>query len=236
MKQRIIVGMMGVKGAGKDTAAAFMCHEKGFLRLAFADKLYQEVADAFGVTVAWLGDRTKVLTSAGWVEKKELPQPELALRGCSDAAFVHCMLEDYARVCPDIGLDTALSPRVAMQYWGTEYRRKRGVDSYWLDIVAKAMAENADKDVVITDVRFPNENKFVQANGGRLLRIRNAEVEARQATERASKGSAAHASEELALTMFAHREIHNEMDRIEDLRGDVLGYVDELRAELLFPA
>lgn len=230
MSKRIIIGTMGVKSAGKDTAAAFLCEHRGFLRLAFADKLYQESAAAFGVTVQYLGDRTKVQVGSVLVERKELPQPELALANCQDADFVRCVLEEFEAAGLPLTLNTPLSPRVVMQYWGTEYRRKRGVDSYWLDIVARQLHEVPTRDVVITDVRFSNENRFIVEHSGVRLRVRNLEVEAQQARERNAKGTAAHSSETAILTMAADREIFNVMGQLGQLKRDTLAYADELSA------
>lgn len=230
MNKRIIIGTMGVKSAGKDTAAAFLCEQRGFLRLAFADKLYRESAEAFGVTVQFLGDRTKVQVGAQLVERKELPQSELALANCRDPAFVRCVLEEFEAACLPLSLQDPLSPRTVMQYWGTEYRRKRGVDTYWLDIVAGQLLAEPHRDVVITDVRFLNENQFILDHSGARLRVRNLEVEAQQAVERAAKGTASHSSETAILTMPADHEVFNVMGQLEKLRNDTLAYADSLRA------
>lgn len=48
-----IIALCGAAGAGKDTVAEMLPLKK----LAFADKLYEEVAEEFNVTVTWLRDR-----------------------------------------------------------------------------------------------------------------------------------------------------------------------------------
>ena len=228
---RIIIGTIGVKGAGKDTAAAFLCKHRGYLRVAFADELYRQVAHAFGVTVEYLGDRTTVQSASGaMVELKEMPRPELALANCKDPAFVRCLQEEFEALGRQLPLHEPLSPRTVMQYWGTEYRRKRGVDSYWLDIVAGQLKENASRNVVITDVRFMNENAFIVEHGGYRLRVRNETVEALQARERAQKGTASHASELQVLTMPVDFEVHNVMGQLSELQAAVLDYADSLQS------
>jgi len=218
--KRQIIGLMGAKGAGKDTAAAFLCKELGFVRLAFAQRLYEEVAEAFGVTVAFLGDRTVVQTAQGPVERKELPQAELALRNCSDPAFVACVLEELKQ--QNVDMATPLSPREVMQQWGTEYRRRRGVDSYWLDIVQAQLDAEPEQNFVITDVRFPNEHSFVLEFEGLLFRIRNLQVEAREAANRAQNGTSGHSSETALNDAMAHAEIFNEQGNLAKLRADTL--------------
>src|SRR6476661_846445 len=78
-----ILGLLGAKGAGKDTAAKLFIQKYGYRRIAFADALYLEVANAFGVTVEFLNNR----------DTKETPLPELALSHCQDADFVQVLGE-----------------------------------------------------------------------------------------------------------------------------------------------
>ncbi len=229
MTTRQIIGLMGAKGSGKDTAASFLVQQRGFIRIGFADKLYREVAQAYRVTVDYLGDRSKVTTPSGMVEKKEFAQPELALANCSDPAFVQCALDELAHL--GVSISTPLSPRTVMQLWGTEYRRKRGVDSYWLDAVQAQMEAQRDSSFVITDVRFPNEHIFVTKKGGEVLRIRNRVVEEREAANRKANGTSAHASETAVSEMPAHVEIFNEIGNLAGLEAAVLRTVDELTAD-----
>lgn len=218
---------MGAKGAGKDTAASFLLNERGFQRIGFADECRREVAEAFGVTVEFLGDRTKVQTPAGPQELKEHPRPELSLQNCKDPAFVQCALEELK--AQDVNRQTPLSPRAVMQLWGTEYRRSRGEDSYWLDIVKAVLCVNPDRSFVITDVRFPNEHAFVREEGGENLRIRNLTIEAQEADNRSKKGTAAHASETSVADLSVYTEIFNQIGDLAALRKDILTAVDALK-------
>lgn len=204
-----VLGFLGLKRAGKDTAATFLVNSYGFRRIAFADKLYQEVAEAFGVTVAFLqADATK-----------ELPLPELALRNCREAGFVTCLAEELNNSSLDEAfLDEARSPRQVLQMWGTEYRRKRGIDSYWLDIVAAQMTDPAGR-YVITDVRFPNEIAFVRERAGRLVRVRRP---ARETQEGQQGATERHSSEVMVRNAPVDREVFN-------LEGQPQALFDQLR-------
>jgi hypothetical protein len=166
-----VVGLVGLRGSGKDTAAQFLVAQ-GWRRIAFADALYIEVAEAFGVTVEFLQRR----------DTKETPLPELSLVHCEDEMFVGCFLayEDAllakeGRVeSPAVQLTKPRSPREILQVWGTEYRRVMVSDDYWRDQVFKAITAHPDTNFVITDVRFPDEAKLVE-NGlrgalGRIIR------------------------------------------------------------------
>ncbi|KVP75335.1 hypothetical protein [Burkholderia ubonensis] len=166
-----VVGLVGLRGSGKDTAAQFLV-AKGWRRIAFADALYLEVAEAFGVTVEFLQRR----------ETKETPQPELALINCKDEVFVGCFLAyDEARQkaegAPQPSILTQLSqprsPREILQVWGTEYRRQMYTDDYWRAQVAKVVKAHPETNFVITDVRFPDEGHLVEDElDGELGRIR----------------------------------------------------------------
>lgn len=163
-----VLGLIGRKGAGKDTAAKVLL-SAGWVRLAFADPLYQESAEAFGVTVEFLGNR----------DTKETPLPELALYKCRDQVFVAIMLQhagfqlgvtDEATV--RTFLQASRSPREIMQFWGTEYKRRVVRDDYWIEMVRKVIRDNPDTNFVITDVRFPNEALMVTEEfGGELARV-----------------------------------------------------------------
>lgn len=159
MNNKILIGLCGGKGEGKDTFAKYLIEHYGFIRVAYGDALYEEVAEAYGTTVEALNERAT----------KETPQPQLALRCCKDPAFVRVMLELRPN---DIDVQAYLqlprSPRWTLQYWGTEYRRAQN-DRYWLDIVERKL-ETISR-AVVTDVRYPNELELVLQRGGLARRV-----------------------------------------------------------------
>lgn len=75
-----LIALCGAAGAGKDTVADMMPLKK----LAFADKLYEEVAEEFNVTAPWLRDRVI----------KDNPQPSLFGMTGREAL---CMVADRKR-------------------------------------------------------------------------------------------------------------------------------------------
>lgn len=210
-----IVGLIGVKGAGKDTCAAYLVNEHNFMRVAFADALYKEVADAFGVSVEFLGNRST----------KETDLPQLSLANCRDEAFVRVVLAhagySYKRRKE---MRAPRSPRFIMQLWGTEYRRRSagGWDSYWLDKVQAIIDANPGRSFVITDVRFNNEGNFVEDRDGILVRIRREELEALEAANRARNGTAAHSSETEMLARVVAAELFNIEGKPEVLRDGII--------------
>lgn len=156
-----VLGLTGIKGSGKDTLAQLLVERYGFRRLAFADALYKEVANAYGMTVEQLQVR----------KTKETPRDRLALINCADAEFVAEILVHLSRTSESKKsvrqiLTEPRSPRQILQWWGTEYRRKgrNGIETYWTDKVYRQIVASKEP-VVITDVRFPNEAELIGSFG-----------------------------------------------------------------------
>lgn len=211
-----LIGLLGTKGAGKDTAATFMVSEMGFVRTSFAAALYNQVAEAYGVSVSFLENR----------ETKEKPLSELALLNCKNSEFTeivlrHLVLQAEEFVAQELLLEPR-SPRWTLQLWGTEYRRrsKYGYDSYWLDQVAALSAANSDTRYVITDVRFKNEADWVENQGGILIRVRRPVLEAKEAAARAAGTlTALHPSETELLDRKVNAELINREGEPDSLRS-----------------
>ena len=171
----MLLGLAGAAGAGKDTCAQLLV-TSGFVQLAFADALRDEVAEAWRVDLAMLVDRGT----------KEWPIPALATGNCLDARFVHRMLElGYSPTEPR-------SARWVMQRWGTDYRRALDGDAYWIDHALQRLMRlrgQGHARVVITDVRFDNEVQAVRALGGACVQVLRPDTIALQA-DTARHGSA----------------------------------------------
>ena len=183
MQKIKVIGFIGLKGSGKDTCAQYLVDEKNFKRAAFADKLYREVAEAFDVSIEFLGNR----------DTKETPLKELTIANCKDTQFGAIIQElknkelaiqrqerseaiaqgrpVTAVVIPEeFSATDWLSPRQVMQFWGTDYKRKYVQDSYWLDVVKDEIFNNP-RDYVITDVRFNNEANFIETLNNQTIEI-----------------------------------------------------------------
>jgi hypothetical protein len=78
------------------------------------------------------------------------------------------------------------SPRLALQLMGTEAGRNVFHEDIW---VTSLLNRSKGKDVVVTDVRFKNEVKFIQDNGGIVIRVkRGEEPEWYESAESVNKG------------------------------------------------
>lgn len=225
-----IIGLMGAKGAGKDTCANYLVEELGYVRTSFAEALYKEVAVAFNVSVDFLSNR----------ETKESPLKELALENCTDSLFQKVILQlESDEICKKSSwtkllfklrpkqmhlriLKQARSPRFILQRWGTEYKRRMFADDYWMAIVNSMLLDNPEKNFVITDVRFPNEVKFVKKRGGYLWRVTRPFIEEQIVKEREAGGAASHPSETELISQPCDVEIINHENDQAGMRAQAL--------------
>jgi energy-coupling factor transporter ATP-binding protein EcfA2 len=76
-------------------------------------------------------------------------------------------------------LDWGLSPRQIMQSFGTQAMRRVFGDDIWIKIASNYITTYLTDApiVIIDDVRFPNELKWIHQQGGIVLYVRNVRVE-----------------------------------------------------------
>ena len=139
----MIIGVVGLIGAGKDTMADYLVNIHQFRRESFANTLKDAVSAVFGWDRDLLEGRTR--HSREWREQ-------------IDAWWAD-------RLCmPD------LTPRWVLQYWGTEVVRRSFHDDTWIASLENRLRKTTD-DVVISDCRFPNEIAAIKRAGGLVVRV-----------------------------------------------------------------
>jgi hypothetical protein len=147
MSDKIIIGIAGLIGSGKDTVADYLTNFHGFKRMSFAGALKDAVSQVFGWERELLEGRTKEsrlwreTVDPWWAEKLGMPH---------------------------------LTPRWVLQYWGTEVCRNNFHDNIWIHAVEHRLMRSTD-NVVISDVRFPNEIESIRNSGGMIIRTRRGE-------------------------------------------------------------
>ena len=139
----MIVGFVGFIGSGKDTAADYLVNFHGYRRDSFANTLKDAVACVFGWDRVLLEGRTKEAR-----EWREQPDTWWSNR-----------------------LGRNITPRLMLQLWGTEVCRNGFHDDIWIASLENKMRKTTD-NIVISDVRFPNEIKAIHNAGGIVVRIK----------------------------------------------------------------
>jgi len=183
--RRLLLGLAGRAGAGKDTVADVLCQGHQFYRFAFADPVRAEIISAFGVDMSVFD-----------VSTKEHKIDALAIARCTDP--------DFRRVAGKLGISMtdARSPREIMRWWGTEYRRFQN-PHYWTNRAGETLYDairRGFRRIVITDLRFRNEAAFVRYHGGKVWEIQRATAEVLPAT---------HVSEQEITALEPDRVIEN---------------------------
>lgn len=140
----MLIGFVGQIGAGKDTAADFLVNSYGFRRDSFASTLKDAVAMIFGWDRTLLEGRT--VESREWRDRVDTWwASRLNMPG--------------------------LTPRFILQNWGTEVCRAGFHDDIWIASLENKLRKTTD-NVVISDVRFPNEIAAIHNSGGIVIRIK----------------------------------------------------------------
>lgn len=139
----MIIGFVGFIGSGKDTAADYLVNFHGFRRDSFANTLKDAVAVVFGWDRTLLEGRTK--EAREWREQQDEWWSER--------------------------LGRKITPRWVLQYWGTDVLRNHFHDDIWIASLENKIRKTKD-NIVISDVRFPNEIKAIHKSGGLVVRVK----------------------------------------------------------------
>ena len=203
----MIIGFVGFIGSGKDTAADYLVNFHGFRRDSFANTLKDAVAAVFGWDRVLLEGRTK--EAREWREQRD---------------------EWWSN---RLGKD--ITPRHILQYWGTEVCRQGFHDDIWIASLENKMRKTSD-NIVISDVRFPNEIKAIKSAGGKVVRVvRGADPEWYQDAWNMNQGPT-NMSWSISKMRMEQRKIHASetawIGKGIDLEIDNNGTIDQLFAQI----
>lgn len=139
----MIIGICGLIGAGKDTAADYLVNFHEFRRDSFASTLKDAVSAVFGWDRELLEGRTKEArewreqVDTWWAERLAIP---------------------------------TLTPRWVLQNWGTEVCRNAFHNDIWIASLENKLRRSRN-NTVISDCRFYNEVAAIKNQGGRVIWI-----------------------------------------------------------------
>ena len=145
----MIVGISGFIGSGKGTVGTVLTEKYEFRKDSFAASL----KDACSVMFDWPRDMLEGETKESRAWREEVDQWWSTKLGIEN-----------------------LSPRLALQLIGTDVFRNNFSDAIWFTTLENRIRKNPDKHVVISDVRFPNEIKFIQDQGGIMIRVNRGQL------------------------------------------------------------
>lgn len=139
----MIVGILGFIGSGKGTVASKLVSDYNFRQDSFANSLKDACSLIFDWPRHMLEGDTK--ESREW---REIPDQWWSKK---------LKIPNF-------------TPRLALQLIGTDCLRNNFNEDIWF-LTLENRLRKSSKNVVISDVRFPNEIKFIRDQGGVLLRV-----------------------------------------------------------------
>lgn len=188
--ERVLIGLCGYAGVGKDTAAEVLLEELAFQRIAFADPI-----------------------------KKALLALDPLVPGAKPGEFLR--LSEFTQDRDWSEIKEYPEVRRLMQVMGTEVGRNLFDPDIWVRLAERKLESTLSVgDVVVTDVRFPNEARLIRGYGGLLIRI-----------DRPGFGPVnEHLSDRASERWAYESRVDNDGD-VESLRKKMRELITELRAE-----
>lgn len=143
----MIIGVVGFIGHGKGTFGDVAVSEFGFVQESFAKSLKDACAAIFG-----------------W--------PRGLLEGDTEGSRTfRDTVDNFWSIALDI---EGFTPRMALQQVGTEVFRNNFHDNIWVLSLQRRIL-GSGKNVVLTDVRYPNEIDAIRSLGGIIIRVKRGE-------------------------------------------------------------
>lgn len=170
----MIIGFGGNKGVGKNTAALVLEQWYGFKGLSFAGPLKEIVSKTFAIPMQVMDDPKLKDTPFKYGPKV------MTISSISNIVDLASEYQDIERDVYAQVLEIAYgkefnTPRQLTQYVGTDLIRKYVDDQFWV----KAFMNDATKyqNIVVTDVRFPNERVCIKEMSGTLALVKRPNTE-----------------------------------------------------------
>lgn len=186
----MIIGLCGVAGSGKDTAADVMVRNGPFVKVAFADPLKRIAFDVYDFSEEQLWGPSAMRNAPD----ERYPRPHGPYSGevCTccgvnpykgNGKIDPCFLtprfalqqlgSEWGRGCyPPTWVEYALRVAHRLGEGGHVYHYRRGLSSFYVTGMEAADAiERSKRSAVISDVRFENEVVAIKKAGGKVFRL-----------------------------------------------------------------
>ncbi len=193
-----LIGLGGLKRAGKDAVADILVAEYGFVKIGMSDPLHEAMLALDPI----------------------IPINEYADAGGFGAVGRFVRYSELVAQVGYVNAKTNTEARRLLQKLGTEVSRNLVGENVWVDIATRSILHHLDAGtpVVVTGIRFDNELFAIEDIGGDTVWIERPEVT--EAAARSESTTAAHASEvTLRRSAFSYAIIND--STLEDLRESV---------------
>lgn len=148
-----VIGLVGFAGSGKDTVGNILRDDYGYKKYSLSTPLKDVLSLLFGWDRSMLEGATK--ESREWRE-----QPDLWWNDKLDW---------------ENKFGTKFTPRICMQFFGTEIVRNHFDDNFWIYYLQRYILSSEDDKIVVTDCRFKNEIDAISSLGADIIRVRRNE-------------------------------------------------------------
>lgn len=247
---RLLIGLHGDAGAGKDSVADFILEwfhynygsSYNARRYSFAKPVYELAAVILGVTPEFLARRNGKETNQWFhvtqssLERARNVWNKYGLDRYEDFAYVWPIFEDKylnPQSCFNVGGDGLyslyISPRKMLQLIGTELGRELVSQSIWTDTLLFQLEQDVPDAAVVTDVRFDNEGVIIHDNGlgfqPNVLHVVSAMTTYSIKTSHPSEGG-------INPKLFTHA-FENKFEGLDNLRTDVIKYCEKNFAPMI---
>lgn len=175
----MIIGISGLAGSGKDTAADFLVKNHGFTKTFFATPIkdFCEMVFHFSREQLWgpssarnaedLRYRSSEAWQTAWRMFDLLAVPWLNEIGLGEKSHQALKQWFHLLLFSSQAQGVPFTPRLALQTLGTEFGRAQDPD-LWVKLAVRDDGTNK----VLVDVRFKNEMAGIREAGGYLIRVK----------------------------------------------------------------
>ena len=153
----MIIGILGLIGSGKNTAA------EEFIKIGYEkDSFAATLKDVCSAMFGWRRDLLEGITDES-----------RAFREAPDMFWNDRLgAETLAKFNVGPSYENKyFTPRIALQLLGTNVLRDQFHNDIWINTVEHRLQQDPSKNIVISDCRFKNEIALIREHGGILIRV-----------------------------------------------------------------